>query len=177
MKPNQINEYVQTVAAVFAIAGILLLGYELRQSNRIAISEDASVSWGHWINTSTAWIESDIASVRAKSMQNPDALSLEEKIDLDWYLQSWVSLYLHNFATTYDLGIDSEAELRTMLEEVSQEAPQVLGGRWARGWLEENEFWIYPPVLEAIQRGLKDAPIGSDRDYYDRIDALAAALQ
>lgn len=37
MRVSEINEFVQTGAALVAIVGIFLLGYELQQANRIAV--------------------------------------------------------------------------------------------------------------------------------------------
>ena len=177
MKFSAINEYLQTFATLGAIVGLLTVAYEIQQSNRVAQSENIADVWGQWISTSTALIESDIAVTRAKAMTSPEELTLAEKINLGSYLQNWVFLYEHNVNSSYLLGLASEDDLTTLLEEVSQEAPSIFGSSWSRAWLVENKYWIAPPIFEAIERGLEGVPVGSDLDYYNRIDALAAAIE
>jgi hypothetical protein len=42
--------------------------------------------------------------------------------------------------------------------------------------LKENEKWMLPDFVEAVERGLKDAKPGSVLEYYKRIDARVAAM-
>lgn len=177
MKFLAINEYLQTIATLGAIVGLLAVAYEIQQSNRIAISENAAENWSQWVSTSAALIESDIAETLAKGMTSPEELTLAEKIDIDLYLQNWVALYSHNMESIYFLGIDNGAVLKSLEEEISNEAASRFGSSWSRAWLDENKHWIAPPIFEAIERGLDDVPVGSDIDYYNRIDALAATIE
>ena len=176
MKFSAINEYLQTLATLGAIAGLLVVAYEIQQSNRIAASESTADNWSQWISTSAVLMESDMAVIRAKAMTSPGALTLAEKIDLDFYLQNWVYLYEHNVNSDLHLDLESEAILASLTEEISKEAPRIFGGVWSRAWLVENKYWISTPIFEAIERGLAGVPVGSDLDYYKRIDALAATI-
>ena len=179
MKFLAINEYLQTLATLGAIVGLIAVAYEIQQSNRVAISENTAENWSQWISTSTALMESDIAVTRAKAMTTPEELTLAEKIDLDLYLQNWVYLYSHNTDSLYLLGVDTEAssDFTDLFEEISAEAPAIFGSSWSRAWLAENKGWIWPEIFEAIERGLEGVPVGSDLEYYNRIDALAATIE
>ena len=42
MKFSAINEYLQTFATLGAIVGLLTVAYEIQQSNRVAVSENAA---------------------------------------------------------------------------------------------------------------------------------------
>lgn len=122
-------------------------------------------------------IEADMAVTRAKAMTSPEELTLAEKIDLDLYLQNWIYLYSHNMESIDFLGIDNESPLADLYEEIVKEAPQIFGSSWSRAWLVENKYWIFPRLFAAIDRGLEGAPVGSDLDYYKRIDALAGTIE
>jgi hypothetical protein len=177
MKLSEMNEYAQTGAAVVAIIGIFLLGYEVRLSGRTALSANVNDNWSVWVDTGPALIESGIAAVRAKSMNDPASLTLEDKINLEWYLENWVNLYHHNFIGLSQLGLgESGAASAGLLIEIATEAPTVFGSRWSRAWLQENKGWMIPEIAEAIDVGLRDAPLGSDLAYYERIDERAAAM-
>lgn len=176
MKFSAINEYLQTFATLGAIVGLLTVAYEIQQSNRVAVSENAAGNWSQWISTSTALMESNIAVTLAKAMTSPEELTLAEKIDLDLYLQNWVYLYSHNMDSSLVLGLKFEFA-PNFQEEISKGAPSVFGSSWSRAWLVENKYWIDPRIFEAIERGLEGAPVGSELDYYNRIDALAATIE
>ena len=68
MKFLAINEYLQTLATLGAMVGLLTIAYEIQQSNRVTLSENAAGNWSQWMSTPTALIESDIAATRAKAI-------------------------------------------------------------------------------------------------------------
>ncbi|MEH6586172.1 MAG: hypothetical protein V7720_06420 [Halioglobus sp.] len=174
MKLSELNDYIQTIAALGAIIALVAVGFQIQQSNRIATQEAVSNNWSNWIQTSVGLIESGISATRAKSMSNPDDLTLEEKIDLDEYLTVRISLYEHDYNV---LSLDDRSRRAVwILEELEEQATVIFGSRFDRAWLEKNSFWMDTEVFDAIQRGLEDAPLGSDLEYYREIDALAATL-
>lgn len=177
MKFSIINQYLQTLGTVGAIVGLIAVAYEIQQSNRIAGSEAAAANWSQWISSNIAMIDSDIAEIRAKAMTNPEELTLAEKVDLDMYLENWVSLYEHNTGATYLLGVEGEEDWGDLYKEATEEAQNIFGSSWSRAWLAENKNWITPQIFEAIERGLEGVPVGSDLDYYNRIDALAQTIE
>jgi hypothetical protein len=174
MKSSDLNSYIQTAAALFGIFGLFLLGYEVRQTNLLATQQAVSSNWENWIGMSESRIESGISKTIAKAMTNHDELTLAEKIDLDEYLQTFIYVYSHDY---FVLRWTSRELANEILEELSDEAEQVFSGRFSRAWFEVNKSWIDPAVAEAIERGIRDTPIGFDREYYERIDSVAAALQ
>lgn len=174
MKFSELNEYIQTLAALGAIIALVAVGFEIRQSNRIATQQAISANWSNWIESSIGLIEAGVSATLAKSMSNPDDLTLEEKIVLDQYLEAWVYQYEHDYNVLY---FDDRSELAVgILETLVEEARTVFGSRFSRAWLQKNSYWITAEVLDAIQRGLKDVSLGSDLEYYREIDALAAAI-
>ncbi len=174
MKLSELNEYIQTIAALGAIIALVAVGLEIQQSNRIATQQAISSNWTNWIQTSVGLIEAGVSATRAKSMSNPKDLTLEEKIDLDEYLKAWVYLSEHDYNV---LSLDDRSDLIVgVMEEIEEEARNIFGSRFSRAWLQLNRNWMSEEVFDAIQRGLKDVPLGSDLEYYREIDALAATL-
>ena len=66
MKLSDVNEYIQTLAGLGALVALMAVGWEIREGNRIASQQAASVSWIQWIETASADLESGIARVQAK---------------------------------------------------------------------------------------------------------------
>lgn len=180
MKLSNLNDYLQTLATMGAIVGLLLVGYEVRQSNSIARSQNASASWTNWLDTANSRIDSGIAKTLAKSMTRPEDLSLEEKIDLGFYFESWIYQYEHDLSSIYVLsegGAYFQAQLESVQQEVMTEASKTFGSRFSRAWLELNSNWITPGFMELLRAAIDDVPISSGLAYWQSIDELAATME
>ena len=174
MKLSDINHFVQTAAALGALVALLALGYEIRQSNRIALHEATSANWTNWINFMGYKMESRISLTIAKSMKNPVELTLTEKIDLDAYLQQFTYVYHHDYGV---LGWGDEELAESILVDLQSEVGAAFGNAFSRAWFQENRSWMFPEIADVIEREIKKHPIGSDMDYYERIDSLAANIE
>ena len=175
MNLPRINEYLQTLATLGAIAGLLVLGLEIRQSNQIAHAEIKSANFLSLAEGTMAEVDANIADARVRAIMHPDELTLKDKMNLENYLRKWVYLFLHEFQSLSSIG-QERSDFAYLEDIAAMEAPAAFGSRFSRAWLQENEYWIDPGIYRAIQRGLADQPIGSDLEYYNRIDELAAAM-
>ena len=176
MKLSDLNEYIQTLAALGAIVALVGVGYEIRHSNRIAIQEATSANWTNWVDFMGYKLESGVSKTIAKSMTNPEALTLGDKIDLDSFLQQWLYVYHHDYTVLYSSPDDEFANVDTILQDLAMEVPSIFGSRYSRAWFQENRSWMVPEIADVIEREIEKLPIGSDLDYYERIDALAAKM-
>ncbi len=175
MKLTDLNEYIQTAAAVGAIFALIAVGYEIRESNRIATQQAISSNWSNWIEYAGNTVDAGISTTVAKSMTRPDELTLDEKIDLDSYLQKFIFAYHHDYIV---LLYDKDTELPSLiLQELAGDVPKMFGSRFSRAWFAENKIWMESNIASVIEQGIKRTTIGSDLDYYDRIDTLAANLE
>lgn len=180
MKLSDLNEYVQTFAGLGAIVALLAVGYEIRESNRIATQNVVSINWSNWIEYSANHLEADASELVAKLMTDPDELTLEDKIDIDAYLSKFIYAYHHDYLVSlYETGvIETGEELSNIiLQELKDDVPKMFGSRYSRAWFEENKSWMEPNIAALIEQTIDRTPIGSDLDYYDRIDAMAAAIE
>jgi hypothetical protein len=180
MKLSNLNDYLQTLATMGAIVGLLMVGYEVRQSNYIATSQAASANWTNWVNTKNSQIDSNIARTIAKSMTRPDELSLEEKIELGFYFESWIYLYSHDAVSMFTLtngGEGFEMTLEQMIQDIKNEVPMMFGSRFSRAWLQKNSYQIPPEIMEVIDAALEGLPIGSGLAHWQSIDDLAATME
>ena len=176
MRFAQVNDYLQTLATLGALIGLLAVGYEVRQTNRIALAEVSSNSWTNWAVSAVAEIDSGVADTLATAMTDPASLTLADRIRLDKYFDSQIYLHSHDVFSLSELGSGLGLH-EWLLDEAARDAPGVFGSAFARAWLEENSDWIDPELYAAIQRGLEGAPIGADLDYYERIDARAKVIE
>ncbi|MEM1111330.1 MAG: hypothetical protein AAGI11_05420 [Pseudomonadota bacterium] len=99
MKLSSINDYFQVAAAVGVIIGLVLVGVEIRESNRISVQQATSANWTNWAQFSMSELETGIAATIVKAMKSPDELTLEDKINLDSWLSAYLSLMEHDYAS------------------------------------------------------------------------------
>ena len=98
MKLSNFNEYLQTTAAIGAIIALLAVGYEIRQSNRIALSEQ-ELSWvGHIIALNDQMIQN--AEVWDKCGRGEELTSKEGIICDNIIMAQWGVIYAET--TSYE---------------------------------------------------------------------------
>jgi len=162
MKLSQANEYLQTIATIGAIVGLLIVGYEIRQSNEFATQQTKSQYWTNWMELASNTLSSDIHTVLAKTLQEPESLTLFEQMKVDDYYWSHLSAWSHG-VLTYDYT-SSEME-KKILSALELAAPATFLGSYGRTWFEVNKGQLEQPIAEAIERGLR-ASSSNVQDYY-----------
>ncbi len=168
MKLSTYQFAAQMGAAFAVVASMALVVYEVRENTKISFQQDVSASWTSWAELSMVEVESGISSVRAKAMTNPEELTLAEKIDLDSHLTAQIS----NWMRDYDAALlTGERDVNDVLEEMVVDVPYLFGNKFTRGWYLENKNWIYPEFVRVIDEALLLSPLGSDIEYYARIDS------
>ena len=143
--------------------------YQVRESNRIAAQQAASNAFTLWTQSAIADVESGVFRTVAKSLTNPEELTLTDKLELDAYYQSVIYRYMHDFITAEFGQTKISSELKASLkDELRREAPALFISDFSREWFQSNMAWIHPEIAEALEFGLKDAPIGSEYLPTDR---------
>jgi len=165
MNGSKLHDWLNLLAAVGVLVGLVFVALELRQNNEIAYQQAVSANWNTWTGLEMSLIESDYPEVFAKSIMQPDELTLAEQITLDTWLSGVMSAWHHDY-TTINL---SGGSAQSVLRELQDQVPFYFGNKFTRGWYLENRYWLSPKVAQAIDERLESTPLGSDKDYYDRI--------
>lgn len=176
MKLSAINEYLQTLTTIGAILGLILVAYEVRHANRLAISQATSTSWVSWRENAESSLASGIAKTVAKSVEAPEELTLEDKMNLDFYYHAYIAAAANDVESViaYDAN---RAIVDGILAEVSKDAPNVFGTAFGRAWITVNRASLPTGIAEAIERGLDGLPSAATREYFQEIDRAAADLR
>ncbi len=167
MKVSNINDYLQLAAALGVIVGLGLVGYEIRENNAIAWQQAMATGWTNWTELSASEFESDLAEARAKAMTNTNDLSLSEMIKLDSWLSAVMAAYEQDYAA---IRLSGESP-SIILDDIEDNAPYYFGNQFSRGWYLENKYWLSPEIVQVIDQTLESTPLGSDVDYFNRIEA------
>jgi len=165
MNFSEINDRLQLAATVGVIVSLGLVVYEIHANNAIAYQQAISEDWQNWTDLSGAQLQSDIADIFAKSMTNPDDLTVAEAVKLNFWLNTHMTAWEHDLATAKLSGRDPS----NLVEGMAQETSWLFGNKITRGWYSENKYWISPEYIQAIDQTLKKNPLGSDLESIEKI--------
>lgn len=177
MKVSQLNDYIQTLATIGAIAGLLLVAYEIRQSTRIALAESYRDGTISVVDLLSSGLESGISGSIIRAEIEPEALTPAEKMNLDLWFRANVTHFHNEYEQIAALGVDVEEELRSYDKVVEMIAPRMFSSAWSRAWFYEKESTMSPKAAETIRRAFEKTPLKRNIDAFKRIDEKAVAIQ
>jgi len=102
-RESQISDWIQIVASLGVLVGLLLVVVEIRESNRVATSESVGAMNQAWMDYYLVGAESRITGILKKSYEDPNNLSTEEMMRLVHWYDSIINLYTWHLRA-YELG-------------------------------------------------------------------------
>ena len=159
---SKVNEWLQLVAALAVVVGLVLVFQELRQTNQIARAERLADAHGAWVGSMQAKIEYDILSLMRKAVEEPKSLADTEIGHLDGFFELlWTSSA--NSLAVNRLGL-GDFDVESNVNDIAWH----LQSRIGRAWFEQNVDWMQPTAPElysAVQEKLKETPIPTRFQY------------
>ncbi len=156
MKSVRLNEWLQILASLGVLVGLIVVAYEIKQNTEIAQAEYYRESYNMWIDLSTVEIESDIDEIFVKSIADPDSLSPGDMFKLNAYFILVASIY-DNGARANEFGIATPTSLIT-----ESDAEYYFASEISRQWFEANKYWIRPENVEIISRVIQTTPVSTN---------------
>ncbi|WOJ93804.1 hypothetical protein R0135_01225 [Congregibacter variabilis] len=177
MKLSQLNDYVQTLATIGAIAGLLLVAYEIRQSTRIALAESYRDGNLNSVNMLLIGLESGISGPLIKAETQPEALTPEEKMAVSVWLKSHLRAFANEYSQIDALGVNLEEERRLYDQHVERAVPVIFSSAWSRAWFYQEGASMVPRVSEVVGRVLEKHPPKNRTDVFKQIDEMATTIE
>lgn len=153
MRLSQLNEWLQVLAAIGVLAGLVLVAYEVNQNTSVAMAEHSRETYLAWIDIASMEMEGDLAGIVIKSYEQPDQLTAEELYKLNAWLISIMSVYVYGH-DAMRFGVTTE--FATLDEPY---AKYLFGSRYARHWFERNKSWLGAENVEVINRVITETPV------------------
>jgi hypothetical protein len=151
MNTSKLNDWLQILASMGVIIGLLLVAVEIRESNRFAKSESIGAMNQAWTDFYVVGMESRITAILEKSYVDPDNLSTEEMMRLARYYDSIINFYTWQLRS-YELGT---AEIDPV-PDFAYDAEYQFNSPFGRAYLEHVRTWLRPEFVEAADVALKD---------------------
>jgi hypothetical protein len=161
---------LETFTSVSILAGLILVAYEIRQNNDFAEADAVRTLTQGWQQIDMSTYETDIASIRIKTIEDPQNLTSAEILKKSSWLASIVLQYSLEFAMDYrNLGYDyGDVPNGTELA-LAGGFDYYFGNRFARSWYLENKLWMDSEIVEIMDREYEARPIQSGARYVERI--------
>lgn len=164
-----LETWIQVIASIGVVAGLILVAYELRENRLFAIAEAKRSAISEWANVSRAQFESEIFEVYVKSFESPESMSSAEMLKMGSWLTSTVGLFDLQYRM-YEIGLadDPTADLVNDFQ-------YYLGSRFARAWYAENRSWLSPHLVEVIDNEIVKTPVETKSSYIEGLRSLLEA--
>ncbi len=150
------KKWLDLVAAIAIVAGLVLVAYEVRQANIVAKAQTEDSLYAGWEVLSMAVIETGINALYVRSLEDPASLTDAEVRDIGSYLDAVISLYSRT-GILYEYGLSTDPEYYTI-------GPRYFEGQIARTWFDGNESWIRastPALADEITSYIDSTPLSS----------------
>ena len=157
MNASKLNDWLQVTAAVGVIAGLVLVAYEIRVSNRIGLDQANSESMSKYAEVIAVYSSAEGADLFVRANEG-DVLSRQEMARFDEMLALSIG------AVFYDWSVNQSGTISTAGDFTEFYAPTIqwyLGsdiGR--RKWATDSANW--PPQFVAIVDNALAAPEQAD---------------
>ena len=160
---------LETFTLVSILAGLILVAYEIRQNNDFAEADAVRALTEGWDQIYSSIYETDIASIHAKSIEDPQNLTSAEILKMGAWLSLIVNEYSLEFSMDYrNLGYDY-GDVNGTEQSLVGAFDYFFGNRFARSWYLENRFWIESGIVEIMDREYEARPIQSGASMAERI--------
>ena len=161
---------LETFTSVSILAGLILVAYEIRQNNDFAEADAVRAMSTGWDQIYSSIYETDIASIHAKSIEDPQNLTSAEILKMS----AWLSLIANQYSLEFsmderNLGYDYGDVPNGTEESLVGGFDYYFGNRFARSWYLENKFWIETRIVEIMDREYEARPIQSGASMAERI--------
>lgn len=155
MNSNKLSNWLQIAANTGIIAGLLLVGLQLKQNSDLLKTQMLYDESRRLVDLETKVVGENGAEVWAKSITEPENLNLAEKRIIEALLWSYVE-QLRSTRVLGELGLLDDDEWRTR---VRSDTGFFLGNRYARAWwanFKEDNTVLAPDLIDEIDRRLAE---------------------
>ena len=165
------SEWLQGIAAVGVLIGLLLVAYELRQQHELARAQLGSETLAGFQDIAQALRDPDTVRIYAKAINDPESLTFEEQIVLDGLFTEIVYTYIvrQNYLFLRDVFDGTPERFKAIVGEL------ILSNEYGRAWWAEHRSRFSSGVGELLDETASTAAGNPYRESAERI--LDGALQ
>lgn len=168
MQSSKLNELLQISSSVAVLIGLVIVGYEIRQTNHLARADAARELIFGWSSVGGTALESGVLEVRSKSLSKPDELTQEEILKLSEYFGLFMNqLVVTSLMTERGLGYDFTAEEYESY--IALIFRMYFGDPLGRSWYSANRGWISDELVQILDYEVEAMAGNPAVEYYESL--------
>lgn len=167
MNTDKLNKWLTLCANFGVLVGIILVALEINQANKTTYAEMVNNHNDRWITIDHSWQDAGFAAAWAKAVENPEALTVAEMIQLSGHLYAYLD-HLNSYRRLEELGVLS-AEATSFEDFVAKNTKVFFGNQFAQTWWQENKAIYGEPFVSIVDAQLAQVPANSDLKYFERL--------
>jgi hypothetical protein len=164
LKSIKLESWIGVVGNLAVVAGLVVVAIELRQNSIVANGELSSQFQGHWQEMDRSRQDPSFAIVYAKSIEQPEELTLAEKVQLDGYY--WTAMDQLDLAQ--DL-VESGLFESPYEEIVRSNVRYIFTTPYARAWWASYKELSDPITISIVDDELSRFPAETAQTFFDSI--------
>ena len=169
MSQTKSRDWLVIIGNFSVVAGLILVAFQINQSTFLVRAEIGTSSYDRLVENDRVTVDPSFAEVWAKSLEQPENLTISEMIQLDGYLYSLINS-LEGDQWLYDIGI-YEGSNEDLLAYTSG---FISSNRFAMSWWTEvkSKYQQYQPILvEEIDRQISSVQVENGVERFKRIQS------
>ncbi len=167
MNEDKVNRWLTLGANFGVLVGLILVTFELHQSTVTTRAEMVSDFQDRWVAMDMSWQDAEFAAAWAKAIENPDALSTAEMIQLSGQLWAFID-HLNSTRRMWELGVFEEP-LPSVEQVIAKNVHVFFGNAFAQSWWAEYERQSTSELVTLMAPEIAKISVTHDREYYQRI--------
>ena len=166
MKSSKFGELLQIGVSVSVLAGVALVGWELKQNNELAAHERLSEVNQLWTGIYQFEYENNVKMLYKKSIESPNELTDEEILRLDTWLNMVMDVVVLNDVQNRVHGLQSNPT-----ELAAEYADYYFTSEFSRRWLQLNKSWYVdsPQLIQRLQEEIDKTPPSKSYHLLERL--------
>ena len=164
MNSGKLSDWLQIAANIGIIAGLLLVGLQLKQNSDLLKTQLLYEESSRLVDLETQVVGETGAEVWAKSISDPENLSLAEQRIMEALLWSYVE-QLRSTRLLGQLGLLEDAEWKAR---VRSDTGFYLGNKYGRAWwasFKEGNSVLAPDLIKEIDFRLSEVDTNRTAEY------------
>lgn len=160
---SKFNDWLQTIAALAVLVGLILVFQELRQNNVIASAERISSSFQEGSEIRRFMYENETLLLLQKAVEQPNDLSDADLARLDSFFEMMWNYHAQRIVVS-ELGL-----INAPLEILAADYAWYCQSSLCRNWMKENQDWLVttPEFNSAVLLELERLPVPTKFQYLD----------
>lgn len=165
MDKNKLDKWLNLIGNMAVVIGLIIVAFELHQNSVVANGELSSQFMTNWQELDRSRQDPSFAIVYAKSIEQPEALTLAEMVQLDGYYSTAMDqLELSRILVKKELFFSSYDEI------VRPNVRFFFTTPYAQAWWKSYKVFMHPTTISIVDDEIEKISSVAAQEFFDAIE-------